>query len=119
MTGRATFGDFAEAANSHLAQAAKLAAAPLAGSAARMTRVQEFTFGLSSLIVVLERYLRMGLIKFASLEVADEIKGFFAGKDCRGFDRGLGVVDDTVRGQALYRMRDEAVVREWLGANGY
>lgn len=74
---------------------------------------------LSGNMVVLERFLRMGLIKFASLEVADEIKGFFAGKDCRGFDRGLGVVDDTVRGQALYRMRDEAVVREWLGANGY
>jgi len=74
---------------------------------------------LSTNMVVLERFLRAGLSKFASFDVADEIKGFFAGKDQRGFDRGLGVVDDTIRGQAAYRKRDEAVIREWLKTNGY
>lgn len=74
---------------------------------------------LSGNMVVLERFLRFSLNKFASLEVAREIEEFFKEKDCRGFDRGLGVIDDTIKGQALYRMRDEKVVREWLEVNGY
>lgn len=74
---------------------------------------------LSGNMVVLERFLRMGLNKFASLEIADEIAKFFDNKDQRGFDKALGVISDTVRGHAMYKMRDEAVVREWLTAAGY
>lgn len=74
---------------------------------------------LSGNMVVLERFLRITLNKFASHEVNKEIKTFFEGKDCRGFDRGLGVVIDTVEGNAKYRERDVDVVREWLSAHGY
>jgi len=74
---------------------------------------------LSGNMVVLERFLRMGLGKFADEDVRRDIEAFFEGKDCRGFDRGLGVVNDTIRGNAKYRERDEGTVREWLGAKGY
>ncbi|KAF2182780.1 hypothetical protein K469DRAFT_711475 [Zopfia rhizophila CBS 207.26] len=74
---------------------------------------------LSGNLVVLERFLRFGLNKFASMDVADEIEKFFKDKDVRGFDKGLAVVDDTIRSHALYKKRDEKVVREWLVAGGY
>lgn len=70
-------------------------------------------------LVVLERFLRFGLNKFADDKVADEIKQFFEKKDNRGYDKGLNVIDDTIRSMAKYRNRDEKVVREWLGAHGY
>ncbi|KAF2746776.1 aminopeptidase-like protein [Sporormia fimetaria CBS 119925] len=74
---------------------------------------------LSGNLVVLERFLRFGLNKFADRSVADEIKKFFADKDTRGFDKGLDVVDDTIRVLDGYRARDEGRVREWLGGRGY
>ena len=74
---------------------------------------------LSGNMVVLERFLRVALNKFASYEVKRDIEVFFEGKDQRGYDRGLAVVRDTVEGQAKYKERDEAVVREWLRAHGY
>ena len=70
-------------------------------------------------MVVLERFLRVCLQKFASGETEGDIRGFFEGKETEGFDRGLAVVGDTIRGNARYRERDAGVVREWLGANGY
>ena len=70
-------------------------------------------------MIVLERFLRQALSKFASYDVEKDIRVFFEGKDNRGYDRGLGVILDTVIGNAKYRERDAAVVREWLGANGY
>ncbi|KAF1844531.1 aminopeptidase-like protein [Cucurbitaria berberidis CBS 394.84] len=74
---------------------------------------------LSGNLVVLERFLRFGLNKFADEKVADEIAAFFKDKDTRGYDKGLEVIDDTIRSYAGYKKRDEKVVREWLGANGY
>lgn len=74
---------------------------------------------LSGNMVVLERFLRFGLNKFADDKVADEIAAFFKGKDTRGYNKGLDVIDDTIRSHAKYRHRDENVVREWLKANGY
>ena len=74
---------------------------------------------LSGNMVVLERFLRFGLNKFAEPEIADEIADFFKSKDVRGYDRGLAVIDDTIRSHAKYKARDIEVVREWLGANGY
>jgi aminopeptidase N len=70
-------------------------------------------------MVVLERFLRMSLQKFASHEVEKDIQQFFEGKDNEGYDRGLAVAGDTIRSNAQYRERDLEVVREWLGANGY
>ncbi|CAO2648506.1 Nn.00g077730.m01.CDS01 [Neocucurbitaria sp. VM-36] len=74
---------------------------------------------LSGNLVVLERFLRFGLNKFADEKIADEIAAFFKDKDTRGYDKGLEVIDDTIRSYAGYKKRDESVVREWLGANGY
>lgn len=74
---------------------------------------------LAGNLVVLERFLRFGLNKFADTTVADEIAAFFKGKDTRGYNKGLDVIDDTIRSHAKYRVRDEGVVREWLKANGY
>jgi aminopeptidase N len=74
---------------------------------------------LSGNMVVLERYLRSGLSKFASFEVEKDIHDFFADKDQRGFDRGLTVVQDMIHGAAKYKERDVELVREWLKANGY
>jgi aminopeptidase N len=74
---------------------------------------------LSGNMVVLERFLRFGLNKFADDKVASEIADFFKGKDTRGYDKGVAVIDDTIRSHAKYRARDEGVVREWLKANRY
>jgi aminopeptidase N len=74
---------------------------------------------LSGNMVVLERFLRFGLNKFADDKIADEIAAFFKDKDTRGYNKGLDVIDDTIRSHAKYRGRDETVVREWLVANGY
>lgn len=74
---------------------------------------------LSGNLVVLERFLRFALNKFADNKVADEIKAFFANKDNRGYDKGLDVIDDTIRSNAKYAARDEKVVREWLKVHGY
>jgi aminopeptidase N len=70
-------------------------------------------------MVVLERFLRMSLQKFASAEVEQDITNFFADKDNTGYDRGLAVVSDTIKGAAAYRERDVENVREWLAAHHY
>lgn len=69
--------------------------------------------------VVLDRYLKNSLQKFASHEKEKDITGFFKDKDTKGFDRGLVQVSDTVRANANYKERDEELVLEWLRANGY
>jgi aminopeptidase N len=74
---------------------------------------------LSGNMVLLERFLRMSLSKFSSHEVKKDIDSFFASKDNKGYDRGLGVVANTVEGAAKYKERDAAIVREWLSAHGY
>lgn len=70
-------------------------------------------------MVVLDRFLKMCLQKFSSFEVEKDIASFFKGKDNEGYDRGLAVVSDTIKGNAKYRERDMEVVREWLKAHGY
>jgi aminopeptidase N len=74
---------------------------------------------LSGNMVVLERFLRVSLSKFASKEVLQDIEAFFKGKDQKGYDRGLAVIKDTIQGAALYKDRDENLVKEWLSAHGY
>lgn len=69
--------------------------------------------------VVMDRYFKSTLGRFASREMETEIEGFFEGKDTKGFDRGLVQVADSIRGNARYREREEGVVEEWLGAHGY
>ena len=70
-------------------------------------------------MVVLERFLRMSLQKFADAQIEKDITSFFSDKDKTGFDRGLAVVSDTIIGNAKYRERDLENTREWLKAHGY
>lgn len=74
---------------------------------------------LSGNMVVLDRFLKNSLNKFADEEVGREIEAFFAEKDNTGYDKGLGIVRDSVRGNAGYVKRDGEVVGEWLKTNGY
>lgn len=74
---------------------------------------------LSGNFVVLDRYLKNSLQKFASHDKERDIASFFKDKDTKGFDRGLVQVSDTVRGNANYKERDEQLVLEWLQAHGY
>ncbi|KAI9831218.1 MAG: hypothetical protein M1819_005146 [Sarea resinae] len=74
---------------------------------------------LSGNSVVLDRFLRLSLQKFASHEVEQDIASFFAEKDNRGYDRTLAVISDTIRNNANYRDRDEKLISEWLKAHSY
>lgn len=69
--------------------------------------------------IVLDRYLKACLTKFASHEVEKDIATFFGSKDTKGYDRGLVEVADTVKANANYKNRDEALILEWLQAHGY
>ena len=74
---------------------------------------------LSKNPVVLDRLLKRSLTKFASHEVQRDIAGFFEGKDNHAYHRSLGVIADTIRGNANYKERDESLVLEWLNSHGY
>lgn len=74
---------------------------------------------LSANSVVIDRYLKNTLSKFASHEVEKDIAAFFKDKDTKGYDRGLVQVSDTVRANANYKERDELLILEWLKAHGY
>ena len=74
---------------------------------------------LSANPVVLDRYLKTSLAKFASHEVERDIAAFFKDKDTKGYDRGLVQVADTVKANANYKERDEGLLLEWLQAHGY
>lgn len=74
---------------------------------------------LSSNNVVFERFVRMGLSKFADHKIGDDIASFFKGKDTGAYDRALVIVSDNIRTNASYKERDEKVTLEWLQAHGY
>ena len=74
---------------------------------------------LSGNMVVLDRYLKNCLQKFASHEKDQDIKDFFSEKDNTGYDRGLAQVSDTIQGNANYKERDEQLLLDWLRAYGY
>ncbi|KAI9807547.1 MAG: hypothetical protein M1825_005487 [Sarcosagium campestre] len=69
--------------------------------------------------VVLDRFLKVSLIKFADHDVERDIADFFREKDNQGYERTLGVISDTVKGNASYKERDEKLILEWLEAHGY
>ena len=69
--------------------------------------------------VVIDRYLKTCLSKFASHEVEKDIAAFFKTKDTKAYDRGLVQVSDTVKANANYKERDEALVLEWLKTHDY
>lgn len=70
-------------------------------------------------LMVLDRFLKGTLTKFASEEIKKDVAGFFDDKDNTGYDRGLGVISDTIGGNASYKERDSGLVLEWLQARKY
>lgn len=74
---------------------------------------------LSANKVVLERFVRMGLSKFADRRTGEDIATFFKDKDTSVYERALVIVSDTIRTNARYKERDEKLVMEWLQAHGY
>lgn len=74
---------------------------------------------LSANNVVFERFVRMGLAKFADHGIGEDIASFFKGKDTSAYDRALVIVSDSIRTNARYKERDEKLVLEWLRAHGY
>jgi hypothetical protein len=74
---------------------------------------------LSANNVVFERFVRMGLSKFADHSIGTDIALFFQNKDTSAYDRALVIVADSIRTNAAYKERDEKQVLEWLQAHGY
>lgn len=74
---------------------------------------------MSGNLVVLDRFVKNSLNKFASHQTLDEIEKFFADKDTAGFDKGLAAIKDTVSGNAAYVERDGEKVLAWLKEHGY
>lgn len=74
---------------------------------------------LSANNVVFERFVRMGLSKFADHGIGEDINLFFQGKDTSAYNRALVIVSDSIRTNARYKERDEKLVLEWLQAHGY
>ncbi|KAJ5908004.1 Alanine/arginine aminopeptidase [Penicillium taxi] len=74
---------------------------------------------LSSNNVVCERFLRVGLSKFADRKIGDDIAAFFKDKDTTAYARALVIVSDNIRTYSSYKERDEELVLEWLRAHKY
>jgi aminopeptidase N len=74
---------------------------------------------MSGNMVVLDRFLKNSLNKFASRKALEEIEEFFKDKDNTGYDKGLAVVKDSILGNVGFLERDSEKVKEWLVANGY
>ncbi|THC94379.1 hypothetical protein EYZ11_006140 [Aspergillus tanneri] len=74
---------------------------------------------LSANNVVFERFVRMGLSKFADYQIASDISSFFQGKDTSAYDRALVIVSDNIHTNARYKERDEKQVLEWLQTRKY
>ena len=74
---------------------------------------------LSARPIVMDRFIKMSLSKFASHDIEQNISAFFRDKNTEGWNRAVVQVIDTVRANANYRERDEQLVLEWLKAHGY
>ena len=74
---------------------------------------------LSARPIIMDRFIKTGLSKFASHDIGKNISDFFSKKDTEGWNRAVVQVIDTVRANAKYKERDEASVLEWLQAHSY
>lgn len=74
---------------------------------------------LSSNNVVFERFIRMGLSKFADHQIGDDIATFFQSKNTGSYERALVIISDNIRTNASYKERDQALALEWLRAHGF
>ena len=102
-------------------------AASLAANAKARTLMWDFLKANWSLVeqrlgsnkVLLQRFVKLSLAKFADHDVEQDIERFFEDKDKGGIDRSLLIVSDSIRTNANYKARDEKLVLEWLKAHGY
>lgn len=69
---------------------------------------------LSGNMVVLDRFVKNTLNKFASQDVLEDIERFFQDRDNSGYERGLQIVSDSVRGNISWVNRDKDAVEKWL-----
>ena len=69
--------------------------------------------------IVVDRFIGISVGQFADDAAVDAIDAFFKDKDTHSFDRTIGIAKDKIRGRAAYKKRDTALLKEWLGANGY
>ncbi|KAF3479560.1 uncharacterized protein GIQ15_06536 [Arthroderma uncinatum] len=83
---------------------------------ANWSRIEE---KLGSNKVVLQRFVRLSLIKYADHDVEQDIAKFFADKDQDGYDRALVIAADTIKSNANYKEREEKAILEWLQTHGY
>ncbi|KAJ5238695.1 hypothetical protein N7468_003314 [Penicillium chermesinum] len=74
---------------------------------------------LSSNNIVFDRFIRMGLSKFADHQTGEDITAFLKSKNIGALTRALIIVADNIRTNASYKERDQALVLEWLQAHGY
>lgn len=74
---------------------------------------------LSTNNVIFDRFVRLGLSKFADQKVGEDIASFFQNKDTSAYDRALVIVSDSIRTNACYKERDEKSVLGWLQVRGY
>lgn len=72
---------------------------------------------LSGNMVVLDRFVKNTLNKFASQDILDDIERFFKDKDNSGYERGLQIVSDSVGGNISWVNRDKDAVAKWLKEN--
>ncbi len=69
--------------------------------------------------IVMDRWMKTGLINYSDFGIESEISEFFKDKDTRAYERSLVVISDTIKGNAKYKQRDEKLVLEWLEVKGY
>ena len=74
---------------------------------------------MSARPIIMDRFIKLSLSKFATRWVEEDISDFFKDKDTEGWNRAVVQVIDTVRANARYRERDEALVLEWLQVYKY
>lgn len=69
--------------------------------------------------VVIDRWIKNGLVNYSDTDIRDDIAGFFKDKETGFFSRSLVIISDTITGNANYKKRDEAQLLEWLMAHSY
>lgn len=68
-------------------------------------------------MMILDRFVKNTLKVFATQDVLDDIEAFFKHKDNSGYERGLQLVSDSVRGNINWVSRDRQDVADWLKKN--
>ena len=74
---------------------------------------------LSGNTAAMDRYVRVTMKHFATQRDLQEMEAFFREKNTTAFARSLVQIMDTVKSNATYLERDEALILEYLQAHGY